>query len=232
VRPVASAASVNAIKLVVSPNPAKVKQKITLTASVATKKKAATGGTVTFFDGKMPLSNVQVVGNKPAKGYKTGNAILTTILGPGTHSLTAVYAGTAQAPGRVTSKAVQVKVAGETGSMTVLTAKHNSKNSKNYDFTATVRGFGFAAPAGTVDIMDTTTNTDLGKTSLNAKTAAHGYAKALVSDGAGAPAQSVVADFNGDGLPDVAAVDAAFGPSTMVVFLGKGNGEFQKPPHR
>jgi hypothetical protein len=42
-------ASVNAIALMVTPNPAKVKEKITLTATVTTNKKAATGGTVTFF---------------------------------------------------------------------------------------------------------------------------------------------------------------------------------------
>jgi len=42
-------ASVNAIALTVTPNPAKVKEKITLTATVTTNKKAATGGTVTFF---------------------------------------------------------------------------------------------------------------------------------------------------------------------------------------
>jgi hypothetical protein len=42
-------ASVNAIALTVTPNPAKVKGKITLTATVTTSKKVATGGTVTFF---------------------------------------------------------------------------------------------------------------------------------------------------------------------------------------
>src|SRR5580693_2741288 len=62
-------ASVNAITLSVSPNPAKVKQRVTLTAKVTTNNKAATGGTVTFLDGKLQLANAQVVGKKPAKGY-------------------------------------------------------------------------------------------------------------------------------------------------------------------
>jgi hypothetical protein len=55
-------ASVNAIALSIAPNPAKVKQKVTLTARVTTNSKAATGGTVTFFDGKLPVGRAQVVG--------------------------------------------------------------------------------------------------------------------------------------------------------------------------
>lgn len=66
-----------------------------MAATVATNKKAATGGTVTFFDGKLSLGSAQVVGKKPAKGYKTGMAILTTIVSPGSHAVTAVYGGTA-----------------------------------------------------------------------------------------------------------------------------------------
>src|SRR5580693_492013 len=87
-------ASVNAIAISVSPNPAKVKGKITMTATVTTNNKAATGGTVTFLDGKAPLGSAQVVGKKPAKGYKAGTATLTLIVSPGSHSVTAVYGGT------------------------------------------------------------------------------------------------------------------------------------------
>jgi hypothetical protein len=42
-------ASVNAIALAVTPNPAKVREKITLTATVTTNKKAATGSHRHFF---------------------------------------------------------------------------------------------------------------------------------------------------------------------------------------
>src|SRR5579872_1985472 len=222
-------ASVNAIALSASPNPARVKQKVTLTARVTTNSKAATGGTVTFFDGKLALGSTQVVGNKPAKGYKTGTAILTVIVSPGTHALTAVYGGTAGSPKIARSKRVALKVTGKTGSTTALTAKANVHHPKNYDFTASVRGFGFTAPTSTVDFTDITTNTDLGTAALNVKPVTHSFGEALVTNASGQPAQSVVADFNGDGFPDVATVDAAFGPSTMVVFLGKANGEFESP---
>src|SRR5271170_6761537 len=112
--PAAVPASGNAVTLSVAPNPAKVKEKITLTAKVTTNNKAATGGTVTFFDGKFPLGSAQVVGKKPAKGYKTGTAILTTIVSPGAHSVTAVYGGTAASPKVVRSKPVALKVTGKT----------------------------------------------------------------------------------------------------------------------
>lgn len=223
-------ASVNAITITVSPNPAKVKQKVTLTAKVTTDNKAATGGTVTFFDGKIQLANAQVVGKKPAKGYKTGTATLTTIVAPGSHSLTAVYGGTAKSAKIVRSKPVVLKITGKTGSTTKLAAKANAQHPKNYDFTASVHGLGLLAPQGTADITDITTNTDLGTAPLDAKTVSHSFAKARVTSAAGMPVQSVVADFNGDGFPDVATANASFNfGDKMAVFLGKADGSFQTP---
>jgi hypothetical protein len=227
--PTSAPASVNAITLAVAPNPAKVKEKVTLTATVTTNSKSATGGTVTFFDGKLPLGSAQVVGKKPAKGYKTGTATLTLIVSPGSHSVTAVYGGIAASPKTVRSKPEVLKVTGKTDSTTVLTAKANVQHPKNYDFTASVRGFGLVAPKSTVDVTDTTTKTDLGTATLDSKTTSHGFGNALVTNASGMPALSVVADFNGDGFPDVATANAAFGPSTVAVFLGKANGEFESP---
>src|SRR5579872_908619 len=174
-------ASVNAIALSASPNPARVKQKVTLTARVTTNSKAATGGTVTFFDGKLTLGSAQVVGKKPAKGYKTGAAIFNAIVSPGPHVLTAVYGGTAGSPKIVRSKRVALKVTGKTGSTTVLTAKGNVQHPKNYDFTASVRGFGLAVPRNTADFTDVTTTTDLGTAPLDPKTVSHSFSKALVT---------------------------------------------------
>jgi len=108
----------------------------------------------------------------------------------------------------------------------VLKAKANAKNPKNYDFTASVSGFGLAAPTKTADFTDITANTDLGIAALDPKTVSHGFGKALVTNASSAPAQSVVADLNGDGFPDIATANAGFGPSTVAVFLGKGDGTF------
>ena len=224
-----ASASGNAISLAVTPKVARVKQKITLTASVTAKTgMPATGGTVTFFDGKLALASAQVVGNKPAAGYTTGNAALTTILAPGAHLLTAVYAGTAQSAGKVTSSAVALEVTGEAGSVTALTAKPNAQNPANYDFTATVLGYGFSAPTGTADFVDSTAKLDFGTAPL-AKRSTQAFGNPAVINAQGMPTQIVVADFNGDGYPDIATPDAVFGPSTLEVFLGKANGEFQPP---
>jgi uncharacterized repeat protein (TIGR03803 family) len=119
-------------------------------------------------------------------------AILTTIVFPGSQAVTAVYGGTAASRRRCD-----------------LTAKANAKNPKNYDFTASVSGFGLAAPTKTVVISDVTANTDLGTAPLDSKTVSHSLGNALVTNAAGAPVQSVVADFNGDGFPDVATTNAA-----------------------
>ena len=225
-QPAAIPVSTNAITLAVNPNPAQVKQKITLTASVTTNGSPATGGTVAFLDGKLLLASAQVVGKKPAKGYVTGTATLTTILAPGSHSLTAVYEGIASAPEIVTSTPVALTVSGKTRSLSLLTAKPNSQDPQNYDFTAIAGGFGFSKPTGSVDFSDTTSGTDLGSVTLSPSSAFHSFAPALLTN-AGMPANSVVADFNGDGYPDVASTDAVFGPSHIFVFLGKANGEFQ-----
>jgi hypothetical protein len=173
------------------------------------------------------LGSAQVVGKKPAKEYKTGTAILTTIVSPGFHAVTAVYGGTAVSPKVVRSKPVALKITGNTTSAAVLTAKANAKNPKNYDFTASVSGFGLAAPTKTADFTDITANTDMGTAALDPKTVSHGFGKALVTNASSAPAQSVVADLNGDGFPDIATANAGFGPSTVAVFLGKGDGTFE-----
>jgi len=219
----------NQITLSVDPTSAKVKQKITLTATVNNSGNIASSGTVTFFDGRLRLADIQVVGTHPAQGHHQGTAVLTTILAPGSHPLTAVYGGTRQFPGQVKSNAVSVNVTGKTGSGTILSARANSQNPQNYDFIATVGGFGYAKPGGSVDFIDVTSGTDLGSIALASGSKIHGFRPALVTPVSGQPAQSVVADFNGDGFPDVATVNASFGPSTMTVFLGKANGEFQPP---
>jgi hypothetical protein len=217
----------NAVSLSVTPTHGRVKQKITLTANVTTNNSPATGGTVVFSNGRLSLGSAQVVGKNPAKGYKTGAAVLTTILAPGSYGLIATYGGTASSPQIVVSNPVTYVVKGKTQSRTMLTAKANSQNSKNYDFTATVQVFGLPTPLRPVDFFDTTSGTDLGAMSVNPKSMIHGFAPAVLTQAGGMPAQSVVGDFNGDGYPDVVVTNAAFGPSTMAVFLGKANGEFQ-----
>jgi hypothetical protein len=222
--------STNKITLTASPNPAKVKEKITLKAQVTTNNQPALGGTVTFFSGKLPLGSVQVVGANPAPGFHTGDAVLTTILVPKTHNLTAVYGGTADSPDVVRSKHVQLEVTGKTASNTSLVARPNEQNPQNYDMIATVRGFGFKTPRNSAAFRDTTAGVNLGSAPMDASTTKHGFTKPKIATvTGGGPAESVIADFNADGFPDIATANADFGPGTMAVLLGKGNGQVGTP---
>jgi hypothetical protein len=219
----------NQIKLQVNPRTAQVKQRITLTASVNTNGQPATGGTVTFLDGQTSLGNIQVVGTHPALGHRTGTAVLTTILAPGEHSLVATYGGTAQSPDIVISKDVTVTVTGTSESSTFLTATPNAQHPQNYDFTATVTGLGLLAPTQGIQIKDKTADVNLGTAQLDPLSAVHGFGRAQVVSASGGPAQSAIADLNGDGFADVATANASFSTSTMGVLLGNGDGTFQSP---
>jgi subtilase family serine protease len=222
-----STAVVNAITLAASSTTLTVAQPVTLTATVTTGGIPSTAGTVTFFDGATPLATAQVVGGIPAKGFTTGTAVLKTILGPGTHSLKASYGGIVAAPAAVTSTAVSVSVTGTTPSTTLLTAAPNAVNTINYDLTATVTGYGLLAPTGSVDFAETTVADDFGALAVDPATSVH----TLLPLGATAPGQglnayaSVIVDLNGDGIPDIASVDANV--SRLLINLGNGDGTFQ-----
>src|ERR1700733_575 len=225
-----SANASNSMTLSANPSPAQARHKITLTASVTSGGNPASAGSVNFLDGTLSLGSIQVVGTHPAAGHQQGTAVLTLMLASGAHSLTAVYGGTTQSPGVVTSNPVALNVTGQTVSKTALVATPDPQNPNNYDFTATVTGGGLPAPTNTADFADITDGIDLGSATLDPLTVVHSFLgghKKLTSN---EPAQSVVADFNGDGFPDIATANASFGEtSTMSVFLGKGNGQFLPP---
>ncbi len=220
-------AVVNAITLAASSTTLAVAQPVTLTATVTTGGIPSTAGTVTFLDGAIPLATAQVVGGIPAKGFTTGTAVLKTILGPGTHNLKASYGGILAAPASVTSSVVSVSVTGTTASMTLLTAAPNATNAINYDLTATVTGYGLFAPNGSVDFAETTVADDFGALAVNPASAVHTLLPlAPTSAGSGLTAYaSVLADLNGDGIPDIASVDA--NASVLLINLGNGDGTFQ-----
>ena len=224
------ASASNAITLSADPVSAKARHKITLTATVTADGNPASGGSVNFLDGKTSLGSIQVVGTHPAAGHQQGTAVLTLMLAPGSHTLTAIYGGTTQSPGAATSAPVAVNVTGATSTTTLLVATPDAQNPNNYDFTATVTGGGLAAPSNTADFADITDSLDLGTAPLDPQTVLHSFGRGMKKLTSNEPAQTVVADFNGDGIPDVASANASFGAtSTMSVFLGEGNGLFQPP---
>jgi subtilase family serine protease len=223
----------NTIALTATPSAATTNQAVTLSAAVTTGGIPATAGTVNFFDGAQLLGTAQVAGSSPAAGHTTGTAALKTILGPGNHSLTATYAGVSAAPASVTSSAATVTVTGFLPSSISVTATANTADPNNYDLSGTVSAHGFKAPTATVDFAETSVVDDLGTATIDASSTKHSLLAPTVfnsGDAAGAdPFQSVVADFNGDGIPDMATANASFTEGTMSVMLGNGDGTFKTP---
>ena len=90
---------------------------LTLQAAVSAGGSPVTGGSVTFYDGARVLTVVQVV--YAGSTYAPGTANCKLFLGPGSHSLLAVYAGTASfLPS--TSVAASVTVAVASSAVTTL----------------------------------------------------------------------------------------------------------------
>jgi len=226
-------AAVNTIALTATPAAVSTNQTVTLAAAVTTGGIAATAGTVNFFDGTQLLGTAQVAGSNPAKGHTTGTAALTTILAPGTHALTAIYAGVLAAPAAVTSSVATMTVTGSLPSTVAVAATANVADPHNYDLSGTVSGYGFKAPTGTVDFAETSVVDGLGTATIDASSTRHSLLAPTVfnsGDATGAdPFQSVIADFNGDGIPDMATANASFSEGTMSVMLGNGDGTFKIP---
>jgi hypothetical protein len=96
----------------------------------------------------------------------------------------------------------------------------------NYTVTATVAGGGTTAPTGTVTFEDASNgNAAVATASLDATTALATFAETDYPGGYSySPGGVAVADFNGDGKPDLVAVN---GNNGVDVLLGNGDGTFQ-----
>jgi FG-GAP-like repeat len=104
---------------------------------------------------------------------------------------------------------------------------HASGNPGDYTLTATVFGNGSASPTGTVSFLDTS-NANQSLATAPLMPAAAGL-NLLVADGGNLlflPANFVVGDFNGDGIPDEAASNLNAGGG-IEVWLGNGDGTFK-----
>ena len=139
----------------------------------------------------------------------------------GSHSYNAVFLGTNAYAGS-TSGAAALTVDGVTPSTTTIA---ESGSVGNYTLTATVGVSGAVAATGTVSFLDIGNgNAVLGTAPLEAGAAGFSFLNASVLNTGGSPAFVSVADFNGDGIPDLAVTNA--GSSTVTVLLGNGDGTF------
>ncbi len=147
-----------------------------------------------------------------------GKATYRFIPGIGKHSYKAVFVGTQTEPGS-SSAAEALTVDGSV-------AITSSGTPGNYTLAASVTG-ALKPVGGTVSFLDTTNgNASVGSAEVtNANTPLSFVGSASVVDGKNVLVGSILADFNGDGIPDLAVTNS----TGLNVQLGKGDGTFGAP---
>jgi hypothetical protein len=150
-----------------------------------------------------------------------GTATFKFIPGVGSHSYKAVFLGTTTNASSVSSNAA-LSVTGKQPTATVIAG---TGALGDYFLTATVGGNGSTPPTGSVSFIDTSD-----EAAAPAMETLSGGAAGLSFLNSSNPATGIdpnsvaVADFNGDGIPDLAVLGVNSG--TITVFLGNGDGTF------
>jgi hypothetical protein len=163
------------VTLASSLNPSSYGQSVTFTAAITP---AAATGTVQFLDGATSLGTANLASGAASLAIST--------LAVGTHSITAVYSGSANdAAG--TSSAVSQTVNKAASSVALTSSVNPSAAGQSVTFTATVSP---SAATGTVQFLD-------GKTSLGTANLASGSASLAISTLASAT-HSITAVYSGD----------------------------------
>jgi hypothetical protein len=201
---------------------------VTLTAAVNSGSTSVKVGQVIFCDAAATYcSDIHLLGT--AQLTQAGTATYKFRPGFGSHSYKAVFLGTtsftpstsANAPLTVTGGALTTTVVTKGGS------------APNYVLTATVSGVASIAPTGSVSFVDTSNgNALLGTSALGTGTAGLNFLSNTQSTTVGGQGGFVVGDFNGDGIPDLAATNYVSEPTegilteNIIVLLGDGYGNF------
>ncbi len=196
-------------------------QALTLTATVASGATAVQPGAVTFCDTSYSTCLYQAVVGK-AQLTSSGTAAIKIIPAIGTHSYKAIFAGdTDYATSTSSNQSVTV-----TGTYPTATTISSSGSAGNYTLTGTVVATGgrSLSPTGVVAFEDTS-NADyaVASAALGSSVVTQSFA-AGSSNTVSVSRDVAVADFNGDGIPDMAIVDQS--GQKVFVLLGNGDGTF------
>ena len=202
---------------------------VTLTATVNAGATAVPVGQVNFCDASASnCTDIHLLGTAQLTG--SGTALFRFRLGIGNRSYKAVFAGTNAYAGS-SSSASGLSVTGTIGPLATTTTLAETGSWGNYALTATVtESGGTLPPTGNVSFLDTANgNAVLASPALGAAVAGVDWPnpQTLV-----APRQALteaLGDFNGDGIPDVAAI-AGPPQQPVVIFLGAANGSYTMAP--
>jgi hypothetical protein len=199
---------------------------VTLTATVDGGGVPVTTGQVKFCDADaVDCTDIHLLGI--AQLTAAGAAAFKFVPGPGIHSYKAEFPGTAS---DATSASDALSLTVNAAPTTTTIAKSGAKG--NYTLKATVTGKGSTTgPSGEVSFLDTTNeNAVLGTAELGASTESLTWTTPQSPATQPRPQSIVVADFNGDGIPDIAVgVNATTtgGKGYINILLGNGDGTFQ-----
>jgi sugar lactone lactonase YvrE len=202
---------------------------VTLTATVNAGATAVAVGQVNFCDASASYcTDIHLLGTAQLTG--AGTALLRFRPGIGNRSYKAVFAGTNTYAGS-SSGVSGLSVTGTIGTLATTTTLAETGSWGNYGLTATVtESGGTLSPTGTVSFVDTTNgNAVLANPALGPSAPGVDWPnpQTLV-----APRQALteaLGDFNGDGIPDVAAI-AGPPEQPVVIFLGNANGSYTMAP--
>ncbi|MGA8214222.1 MAG: FG-GAP-like repeat-containing protein [Candidatus Sulfotelmatobacter sp.] len=209
---------------------------VLLTAQVTAGTTPVTAGQVNFCDASAPhCTDIHTLGS--AALNSSGTATFTFVPGPGAHSYQAQFVedgfglasasniaslNVGPAPSPVYSDTAAITLNGSPG---------------DYSLTATVTGYGgTASPTGIVSFVDTSfSNNVLATASLGTGIPGIGFLESLSPSFGSYPTIEVTADFNGDGIPDLAILSTNNtitygGPFTVTILFGKGDGTFTTGP--
>jgi hypothetical protein len=215
----AYAATATTTTLSLSSSRVAVGAKVTLSASVKSGSTVLLHGYLIFYQGKSILGAAQIDDVASSTGYKI--ATFVRRFDAGSYELSASFVGTS-AYAKSTSAPQALTVTGTNSTATTIMASPGSP----YTLTATVQGTGSTlVPSGVVSFVDATnSNSVLGTASINAGSAVStlGFSPLGAADSVSLPTGVVVADFNRDGLDDIALTDG----DSMTIFLCNEDGTF------
>ena len=199
---------------------------VTLTAAVQSGGAAVTTGQANFCDASAEYcTDIHLLGTQQLTS--AGTAVLKFVPKMGSHRYKAVFLETASHAAS-SSSTLALTVTGKYATATTIT---QTGLPGNYTLTATVDGsvyeVGLSWPTGMVSFLDSNhENAVLGTATLGNGTSALSWLNPQSPAGGNFPVAVAVGDFNGDGIPDLAAADELGG--IVTILLGNGDGTFRE----